>query len=98
MKKLNTQGKLLSAILLMFETYLAGHNVGIFLNRVTHYERMSIDGIFNYAVEYLINLGESTGTDYVTANIIVYIFPLVAILLGGYLGCIIHTLTTKNIS
>ncbi|MDE6409362.1 MAG: hypothetical protein K2K81_03840 [Muribaculaceae bacterium] len=95
MKKLNTKGKLLSAVLIMFEAYLAGHNAGIFFNRFTHYKGMSIDAIFKYVVEYLISLGEKTGTDYVTANIIVYIFPLMAILLGAYLGWVIHTLTKK---
>ena len=92
---MNTQVRLLSAVLIMFEAYLAGHNAGIFFNRFTHYKGMSIDAIFKYVVEYLISLGEKTGTDYVTANIIVYIFPLMVILLGAYLGWVIHTLTKK---
>ena len=83
---------------MIFEVCLAWHNAAIYFQRVETYKGMSINEIFSYVVDTLIELGKATGTDYVTANMIVYIFPLIAILLVGYLGWIIYTLNKKDVN
>ena len=92
MKKMDIQGRLWSVIPMIFEACLGWYNATIYSQRVATYKGMSINEIFSYVVDTLIELGKATGTDYVTANMIVYIFPLIAILLVGYLGWIIYTL------
>lgn len=86
MRRMNILGKWLSIIPIGLECWLAARNINIYFERIATYEGMGINEIFNYVVAYLINLGHATGTDYVTANIMVYIFPLVSILLVGYLA------------
>lgn len=98
MKKMNVKGRLWSVIPLIFEGCLAYHNAAIYSQRVATYKGMSINEIFSYVVDTLIELGKATGTDYVTANMIVYIFPLIAILLVGYVAWIIYTLNKKDVT
>lgn len=98
MKKMNVKGRLWSVIPMIFEVCLAWHNAAIYFQRVETYKGMSINEIFSYVVDTLIELGKATGTDYVTANMIVYIFPLIAILLVGYLAWIIYTLNKKDVN
>lgn len=95
-KKMDVKGRLWSIIPLVLEGCLAWDNIGIYFQRITAYKGMSINAIFDYVVSYLIGLGNNTGTNYVTANIIVYIFPLIAILFVGYLAWIIYIVGKAN--
>lgn len=96
MKKMNLIGKMLSLIPIGLESILIVYNFGVFRHRVATYAGLNIDRIFNTAVKMLISLGERTHINYITANIIIYILPLVATLLVGYLGWVVYTLNRNH--
>ncbi|MDE6028145.1 MAG: hypothetical protein K2G23_08745 [Muribaculaceae bacterium] len=94
--KMNILGQCLSVILVLLELTMIYFNFSMFMFRVISYGDMNNRQIFDVVVKMLIALGEETHTNYITANIIVYILPLVAILLIGYIGWIIYTVNKKD--
>ena len=80
---------------LLLEIYMAYYNYCVFFKRIATYKGWTINGIFDYVVRKLIALGDATGTNYITANIIVYILPLTIILICGYIGWVIYTVNRK---
>ena len=93
---MNTLGKCLSVVPVLLELAMIYFNFSMFMFRVISYGDMNNRQIFDVVVKMLIALGEETHTNYITANIIVYILPLVAILLIGYIGWIIYTVNKKD--
>lgn len=89
-------GKAFCLIPIGMEGLMAMFNYDTYRMRVELYQGMSTDQIFDYAVKMLVSLGEKTHTDYITANIIVYILPPLSILFIAYLGWIIYTLHRKR--
>lgn len=96
MRRMNLTGKLLSLIPLGLEIVAVICNFRVFRNRMITYSELSINQIFDTAVKMLVTLGEKTHTNYITANIIVYIMPVIAILLIGYIAWIIFTLNCSK--
>lgn len=93
---MTAQGRWLTVLPIFGEMALAVFSFLVFRNRIVTYENMSHSQIFSTAVDMLLTLGETTHTNYITANIIVYILPLVLILLTGYLGWLIYTVNRKG--
>lgn len=88
--KMDKYGKLLSLLPLFVEIYMAWDNVQIYLERKAAYTGMSIDSIFRYVVNYLMQMAERTHTNYVLANMYVYILPMTIILLTGLMARFIY--------
>lgn len=95
MRRTTLTGKLIMLIPILMEINMARGNASIFFDRIATYKGMTINGIFDYVVQQLLNLGNATGTNYIVANILVYIWPLAAILIFGYIGWIIFTVNRK---
>lgn len=81
---ISTKGKLLILAPIAAEGWFVFAGVNTFIERKTIYEGMNIREIFNYVVDYLIKLGETSGTNYVLANMYVYILPLILILAAAF--------------
>ena len=94
-RKTDFAGKTISLVPVILECLMALFNFDLYRMRVENYEGMTTNQIFDYAVRMLIDLGTITGTNYITANVIVYILPLVAILLIGYLAWVILTVNRR---
>ena len=90
LRKSPMKAKLWIWVLIGAEAVMGIYSLQTFISRRTLYSDMSIDGIFDYVVAYLMRLGSETHTNYVVANMIVYILPLTMILLLGLVGRIIY--------
>ena len=93
---MNILGQCLSVILVLLELGMIYFNFNMFMFRVISYGHMNNGQIFDVVVKMLIGLGKETNTNYITANMIAYIFPLLAILFIGYIGWIIYTVNKKD--
>lgn len=81
---------------ILVEGWLGVWCVGRFLKNFVEFKTMSIGQYFYQEVVELLELGRETGTNYVVANMIVYIFPLLVVLFVGYVGWVIWTLTWRS--
>ncbi|MDE5903166.1 MAG: hypothetical protein K2H21_08125 [Muribaculaceae bacterium] len=81
--KMDKCGKLLSLLPLTVEVYMAWNSIQTYFERKATYSGMGIDTIFNYVVDYLMQMAESSQTNYILANMYVYILPMMTILLTG---------------
>lgn len=93
MKRMNLVGKFLSVVPILLELIMAYSNYYIFRSRVILYRGMDDSQIFHTVVKTLVAIGDDTHTNYITANVILYILPLVAVLAVGFLAWVIYTVT-----
>lgn len=96
MRRLTLTGRLWSLVPMAMELALISYNVNVYQQRAALYAGWSIDRIFNHVVNMLITLGQRTSTNYITANMIIYLLPLAAILLTALLAHLIATLTPSK--
>lgn len=88
--KMSTKGGLLILIPFGMEGILCLINMMILLWRIAEYQWMDINEIFDSVVIKLIDLGNSTHTNYIVANMIVYLLPMILILVVGFIGWAIY--------
>lgn len=93
--KMNVRGRIISMIPLAVELFMIRQNVNIYFERKATYAGMSINEIFYYVVEYLRAMGRDTHTNYVLANMYVYILPMLIILIVGYIARVIYNRNRK---
>lgn len=90
MPKMNARGRLISMIPLAVEIFMIWQNVNIYFERKATYAGMSINEIFRYVVDYLMTMAKNTQTNYVLANMYVYILPMLIILGVGFAARVIY--------
>lgn len=95
--RMNIYGRLLSLIPLFAEIYFIWQNVQVYFERKALYTGMSNDAIFKYVVDYLIEMAKRSHTNYILANMYVYILPMLMILAVGFAGKLIYNKTRTNI-
>ncbi|MDE5663302.1 MAG: hypothetical protein K2I37_04630 [Muribaculaceae bacterium] len=93
--KMNVRGRIISMIPLAVELFMIRQNVNIYFERKATYAGMSINEIFRYVVDYLLTMARDTDTNYVLANMYVYILPMLIILIVGYIARIIYNRNRK---
>ncbi len=94
--KLSKKGRLLMLLPISIELYMVFDNIMTYIHRRIAYKDMSIDGIFNYVVDYLLEMAREDHTNYILANMKVYILPLYIILITGYIGKVIYRRTKQQ--
>ncbi|MDE6195103.1 MAG: caspase family protein [Muribaculaceae bacterium] len=75
--------------------FCAYDGIHTYLVRKALYAGMTNDSIFKYVVDYLMKMGESSHTNYVLANMYVYILPFLLILIVGLIGWMIYRFTRR---
>ncbi|MBD5357001.1 MAG: hypothetical protein HDR88_08380 [Bacteroides sp.] len=96
--KINHYGRLLMLLPISIEAYMVYNSIMTYLERKVTYTGMTIEAIFNYVVNYLIKMGRDSHTNYILANMYVYILPLIIILITGYAGKRIYKNTKRSYS
>lgn len=77
------------------EGYMLYDCIRTYKVRKALYAGMTNDAIFKYVVDYLMKMGERSHTNYVLANMYVYILPFLEILIVGLIGLIIYRFTKQ---
>ncbi len=88
--KMNTRGRIISMIPLAAEFFMIWQNVNIYFERKATYAGMGINEIFSYVVDYLMTMAKNTHTNYVLANMYVYILPMLIILCVGFAARVVY--------
>ncbi len=96
LSKMRNTGRCLIALPMLAEAYMLYDCIHTYIVRKALYAGMSNDAIFKYVVDYLIKMGERSHTNYVLANMYVYILPFLLILIIGLIGLIIYRFTKKS--
>ncbi|MBD5360465.1 MAG: hypothetical protein HDR87_07115, partial [Bacteroides sp.] len=91
--RMSGTGRWLMVLPAFAEAYMAYDGIQTYLVRKALYAGMTNDAIFKYVVDYLMKMGESSHTNYVLANMYVYILPFLLILIVGLIGWMIYRFT-----
>ena len=94
--KMRSTGRYLMVLPMLAEAYMLYDSIHTYIVRKALYVGMSNDAIFKYVVDYLTKMGERSNTNYVLANMYVYILPFLLILIVGLTGLIIYRFTKKS--
>lgn len=95
--KMRNVGCILMVLPILAECYMLYDCIHTYFVRKALYAGMTNDAIFKYVVDYLIKMGERSHTNYVLANMYVYILPFLTIMIIGLIGNIIFR-ATKNMT
>ena len=93
--RMSGTGRWLMVLPAFAEAYMAYDGIHTYLVRKALYAGMTDDAIFKYVVDYLMKMGESSHTNYVLANMYVYILPFLLILSVGLIGWMIYRFTRQ---